>query len=129
LTSTINTQRIGQLSEFYVAYKLSDMGFSVAIPTGSPRYDLIVEKENRRYFIQVKSVVRNDEFMRVQLGDGYTREEVDAIAVHERRDNKVYYIPIEEIDGRVEFVLRVSDTPTERGRKRHFARDYEDFPY
>lgn len=127
-------KRLGMLSEYYVAYKLSEWGFNVAVPTGTPRYDLIAEDGDVRYFIQVKSALRNEELLKVYLQTskdrvGYTPAEVDIIAIHERADNKIYFVPIDDIEGLTAITLRFAERSSAQGRKTHYAKDYESFPF
>lgn len=127
-------KRIGKLSEYYVAYKLSENGFNVVVPTGAPRYDLIAEKGDDRYFIQVKSVARQDDLLKVYLQTskalvGYRPNEVDIIAIHERKENKIYFVPISDIEGLTAITLRFTERFGTQGRKTHYAKDYEAFPY
>ncbi|AXN39798.1 group I intron-associated PD-(D/E)XK endonuclease [Peribacillus butanolivorans] len=123
----------GKISEFYVAYELSNLGFDVYFPTGNPRYDLIAEKGNQRYFVQVKSGLRKSEQLKINLRGnsttkGYTQDDVDLIAIHERSENKVVYLPIEEIQGQVSVCFRYEPPNKIYSHRTRLMENYTKFP-
>jgi hypothetical protein len=124
----------GKLSEFYVAYELTNSGFDVTFPTGNPRYDLIIENEFERYFVQVKSTYRKGEEIKVNLRGNsttksYAKREIDIIAIHERTGNDVFYVPIEDISGQVSICLRYKPPAKIRSHRTRMADDYKRFPH
>jgi hypothetical protein len=123
----------GKLSEYFVAYKLTEMGFDVIMPTGNPRYDLSVETASVRYFIQVKSSFESNGEIKVSLRgnndtNGYHRGEVDIIAIHNRVNNEIYYVPISEVSGKVSICLRTHPPKCYVSKLSRFTNDYVDFP-
>ncbi|MGC4375740.1 group I intron-associated PD-(D/E)XK endonuclease [Fictibacillus sp. Mic-4] len=126
--------QFGRESEFYVAYYLTKLGFEVNFPTGNPRWDILFENKHGRYFAQIKSAKVVDGEMKVNLRGnndrkGYTKEDVDLIIIHERESNGVYFVPIEEVDGRVSILLRTEPPKKFVSKLTRFAKDYTKFPY
>lgn len=125
--------RNGKLSEFFVAYKLTEMGYDVYFPTGNPKYDIIAERDGHRNFIQVKSGLRNGETLKINLRGNsdtqrYSPSEVDVFAIHERSDDEVYFVPISEVNGQISVCLRYADPPSIKSHRTRFAKDYTEFP-
>lgn len=124
----------GKTSEYYVAYELSLQGFDVYFPTGNPRYDLIAEKNEKRYFIQVKSGIKKDGELKINLRGNsntkrYTKDDVDLIIVHERTENKVLYLPIEEIHGQVSVCFRYNPPEKIFSHRTRLIKNYIKFPF
>lgn len=123
----------GKLSEYFVAYELTRIGLDVTIPSGNPRYDLIVESETARYFVQVKSTYRKEDEIKVNLRGNsdtkaYTKRDVDIIAIHDRSNNEVYYLPIEELRGQVSICLKYEQQKKIVSHRTRMAADYKQFP-
>lgn len=122
-------QNLGQLSEFYVMYRLAEQGWEVTCPSGNPRWDALICRESERYFVQIKGTVRKGDTIVVDLrGSGdtryYTAEEIDIIAIHDREDNAVYYVPIAEAAGKSTFTLRLTPLDVPRRGWSRVAADY-----
>jgi hypothetical protein len=132
-TGMYDRHQSGKVSEFYVAFELSNQGFDVYFPTGNPRYDLIAEKENKRYFIQVKSGLKKAEELKINLRGNsdtkrYSKEDVDLIIIHERSENAVIYLPIEEIEGQVSVCFRYNPPKKIFSHRTRLIENYIKFP-
>jgi hypothetical protein len=126
--------RSGKLSEYYVAYELTKLGFDVTLPTGNPRYDLIIENETSRYFVQVKSTYRKGDEVKVNLRGNsttkaYEASDIDLIVIHERNTNDVFYVPIDEIDSQVSICLRYEAPKKILSHRTRMASDYRKMPF
>lgn len=125
--------KYGKMSEFYVAYLLTKNNYDVFLPTGNPKYDLIAEKRGERLFIQVKSGRRTEDTLKINLRGNsdtkaYTHKDVNVFAIHERKDNEVYFIPQEEVSGQVSVCLRFTKPPRIISHRTRFASDYRKLP-
>jgi Holliday junction resolvase-like predicted endonuclease len=124
--------KYGKASEYFVAYHLTNLGYDVVMVTGNPRYDMIIESDYGRLFVQVKSGIKNNnDELKVNLRGNdntkrYTSREIDLIAIHERNENKVYFVPIGEIEGKVSIVLRYSQTQRTYAKTK-YAENYLQF--
>jgi hypothetical protein len=101
----------GKASEYFVAYHLTNLGYDVVMVTGNPRYDMIIESEKGRLFVQVKSGIKKNDELKIGLRGNsdtkrYTSREIDIIVIHERSENKVIFLPINDIEGQVSICLR-----------------------
>jgi len=102
-----NTKRIGDLSEIMVLSALIRAGYYVSIPFGEDhRYDLIAEKDDVLYKVQVKSgrlrkgaIVFACYSMHAHRGGGMRRYagEIDLFGVYCSDVDSTYLIPLEEI--------------------------------
>lgn len=122
-------QMNGKASEFYVAYDLSQLGYEVVMVTGNPRYDLILESDKGRLFVQVKSTYKKEKEIKVNLrGNSNTRrynsKEVDIKAIHERSENKVIYIPINEVEGKSSISMRYEKSIYSQHNRSKLVSDY-----
>lgn len=119
----------GKGSEFYVAYRLTILGYNVTFPHGTPRYDLIAESQKGRLFIQVKSTEEVDGLIKVNLRGncdttGYSAKDIDVFAIHERKSGDIYYIHISELEGKTSVCLRESPPPKLKTHRTRLAKDY-----
>ena len=124
----------GKESEYFAAYQLTKLGFDVVIPTGNPRYDLIVEKEAKRYFIQVKSGIMREGSLKINLRGnsdtkGYTSRDIDLFVIHERTSNDLLFLPIEEIEGQVSVCFRYEKPKKIFSHRTRLAQNYMKFPF
>lgn len=128
----------GDAAEAAVVTDIFFRGYSPSVPIASDvRYDLVVDRNDGTGFhrLQVKFVASDDGCIPVPthwMCNGaaipYTKDDVDYIAAYDVTQDKVYYIPIEEVAGRTWVVLRLKPYPVHKKRMpKHWAFDYEDF--
>jgi len=101
-----NTKRIGDLSEIMVLSALIRAGYYVSIPFGEDhRYDLIAEKDNVPYKVQVKSgrlrkgaILFACYSVHVHRGGGMRRYagEIDLFGVYCSDVDRTYLIPLSD---------------------------------
>lgn len=130
---TERRHREGRASEHYVCYVLERMGIRAERAGEGRRWDVLTEKDGKLCRVQVKSVMRNGDEIKVSLRgnsdhDYYTSAEVDVIAVHERQDNEVYFVPIAEVDGASSVLLRINPPPKYVHPRTRLASSYTKFP-
>lgn len=135
---SVNSKRVGNISELRVIARLLELDNSVSVPYGdNNRYDLLVEA-NRKTFkrVQVKTARRPPRFPDIikfscasvnsvtQEKRSYTNQEIDCFMVYWPEKDKVYEIPVDMAPTN-EMTLRI-DMPKNNNKKLiNWARDYE----
>ncbi len=124
--------KYGKASEYFVAYYLTNLGYDVVMVTGNPRYDMIIESDKGRLFVQVKSGKKSEDELKINLRGNndtkrYSSKEIDLIAIHERTENKVLFVPIREIEGQVSICLRYTPPKKIYSHRTRLIEDYIDF--
>jgi hypothetical protein len=128
-----NTKRIGDLSEIMVLSALIRAGYYVSIPFGeNHRYDLIAEKDNVLYKIQVKSGrLRKGAILfacyssHAHRGGGMRRYtgEIDLFGVYCADVDGVYLIPAADVSA-WSWSLRVESPKNGQSKKVRWASRY-----
>ena len=104
----MSEKRQGELAEIKFQLKATENGYTVSTPIGdNAQYDVVIEKENRIYRIQVKST---DQFYQSKDGGSfevsarkgfkktsYERNDFDVLAVYIVSHDCFYLIPVLEL--------------------------------
>ena len=133
-----DTNTISALTESKVLATLVSAGFTVAIPFGVAKYDLVLDTEEGLKRVQCKTgLLRNGAVMfnvysvrRKSEGKGYGKilyqGDADLFGVYCPQNDKVYLVPVDDHIGKIS--LRIE--PTRNGQKiKHQAQDYEVFVF
>ena len=118
----LTTDQKGSIAELAIAHTAAELGVGVFKPlTDGERYDLIFNFHPRLARIQCRwarvtgdvVIVRCRSCRRTRDGvlhRGYTPDEIDAIAAYSLELRRGFYIPIDELDGRLDVQLRLGPT-------------------
>lgn len=91
------------ISELLVAYDSIKHGYIVSIPYGLDHpYDLVLDKGGKLTRVKVKTLTAN---WQVQLGN-LVLDSIDTLAVVDRVEQSVYYLPVAELSLGGTFYLR-----------------------
>lgn len=123
----------GAISEQAVEIDLLRRGYNILEPVVTSRYDLVVETSDRLYIrVQVKTAWL-DKHGNLNVSSGktpYSSAEVDVIAVYDRDNQNVYYVPIDVLDGRTLYSLRLRRYKIKRKKGAALMADrYKHFPH
>ena len=99
-----------------VSKEYVSLGWDVFFPlTEDSPVDLVILRENTFLRVQIKSVRLQKNAMKIKVrstnnwsNKKYTRKDVDILAVHERKSDTCYVIPIHEIEGMSQVTLRTT---------------------
>lgn len=133
----MNTKLKGDLGELKVASDLVSQGYTISIPFGdNSAYDLILDKNNSLYRVQIKYVESNLDFLKVRLSSvtkqtarklihkPLSKDKVDLLAVYDRTDDICYYIPLSVCEGKQQLTLRKTSPKNNQKSKIFWAKDY-----
>jgi hypothetical protein len=134
----LTTDQKGAVAELSIARAAARLGVGVFKPlTDGERYDLIFDFRPRLVRVQCKTaVLLRDSVLKVacysarRTSDGlvkrfYSAVEIDAIAAHNAELDRCYFIPIDEIPGRSEILLRVEPCRNNQRLGVNWASDFE----
>jgi hypothetical protein len=127
----------GKSTEAAVLARLLERGFTVALPVGVHRYDLLVEFERFKK-VQVKTGRRPSRQPGVLLFPlatvnpvtgkrrPYSRKDVDVFLVHDSVTGKIYKVPSKKVSGyKSEFQFRLVPAKNNQKKRTHMASDFE----
>ena len=138
MEAPLTTDQKGNVAEAAVALHAIRLGIEVYRPDGEGgRFDMIfVFHDGSVSRVQCKWASRQDEVITLRAYSArrtatglirrlYTAEEIDAFAIYCPELDRVYYVPVGELDGQQQFCLRLA--PTKNGQRGaiHWATDYE----
>jgi hypothetical protein len=129
-----DTLQKGLVAEMKLQTLLIEEGFSIFMPIGIKRYDLLLEINNKFYKIQCKNAhydkygslvfnaysIQFSEIGKRNKRRLYTKQDIDFMVGY--YDDKFYCIPIEEVKTNV-ITLRLEEARM-KNRKYKFAKDY-----
>jgi PD-(D/E)XK endonuclease len=134
----LTTDQKGAVAELAIAHAAAQLGVGVFKPlTDGERYDLIFDFRPRLMRVQCKTAVQlRRSVLKVacysarRTGDGlvkryYSASEIDAIAAYSTDLERCYFIPIDEIPGRSEVLLRFEPCRNNQRRGVNWAGDFE----
>jgi hypothetical protein len=121
----------GDIAELAVAKKFIEDGWRVLFPYGeNHRYDLVAEKDRRFIRVQVKYATPKNGVLEVNCRSSnnwsilhYTSKEIDLIVVYNPKNQKIYYLPVSEINYS-EIKLRIEPSKNNQKSKIHFAENF-----
>lgn len=123
-----DTNTIGAMTEGHVLAALLSAGYTVAIPFGVARYDLLLDRSGKIERVQCKTgrlrngcVLFNTTSNREEGRTGY-RGQIEYFGIFCRANGKVYLVPEQLCSPKSEARLRID--PTTRDVKL-WAKDYE----
>lgn len=127
------TKQKGDIAEAFFTYLLKKNGFNVLIPWGEDnRYDLVTEKNGVFKRIQVKYVTPKNGTLTVNLRSSnnynvihYSRKEIDIVAAYCSKNQKVYFIPLEDTKNVSTCKLRLDPTKNKQKKFIMEALNYE----
>lgn len=96
----MNTNRKGNIGEMAVALAAAEKHYVVSLTFGDCPYDMIIDKQNVRYRVQVKYITMRNGTVTVRFNEKtsntakYTEDDVDVIAVYESTTKAILWIPI-----------------------------------
>ena len=99
---------LGEYSESLFTTRCIEMGYIVSKPFSHyTRYDLIVDLDNALHRVQVKStgyLRKRDNQCHVKID--YTKDEVDWFAIYFKKLESWYVLPIEAVEGIIQFSVK-----------------------
>ena len=99
---------LGEYSESLFTTRCIEMGYIVSKPFSHyTRYDLIVDVDNSLHRVQVKStgyLRKRDNQCHVKID--YTKDEVDWFAIYFKKLESWYVLPIEAVEGIIQFSVK-----------------------
>lgn len=104
-----NTQKVGLLSELEVMQEYVRHGYAVYSPLGVERLDFIARKDRRFVRVQVKAGTSfNDGRELIAFCQKpYTKKDCDIIVIHDAISGKMYFLPVEHVEGMTQIRLRL----------------------
>lgn len=129
-----DTSRSGYVAETKVLTELIKRGFTVSIPFGDCRYDLVAERGGRFFRIQVKYInwLTKHNTIRLNLHSitrngrrRYRADEVDFFVAYYEPEEKFYVVPFQDVKGRIAIQLRRTPPINNQKKKVIFATQYE----
>jgi len=135
----MNTKDIGEICELKIITRLRELGFPILIPFGdNQRYDLVFEKENVFYRVQVKKgkLLKNNSITfepcssyrhrrKVNTRRIY-KNEIEYFGVYCFENNKTYLVPISDVENIKTLVtLRLEKTKNNQEKNIRWAKNYD----
>jgi len=108
-------KQLAQEGELRFAAEFTRKGWKVFLPYGeNTPIDLLIEKEGIFKRIQIKSTspIKGAIHCRIKSSNNwqvkkYTKKEIDFFGIYDYVNKKGYFIPIEEMEGMTEAILRL----------------------
>ena len=129
----MNSNQLGTLSELAVAAEAAKRGYRVSMPIGDGAYDMILDKDGKLFRIQVKGREPRKGAIAVLFKDPtstnkamvYNSTNVDALIVHDRISNRMFWLPATLADTSNSIALRLERSANNQTKGVHLASDYE----
>src|SRR3989344_4523829 len=123
----------GDIAELAVSKRLIEEDWKILFPYGeNHRYDLVAEKNNKFLRIQVKYSTPKNRVLEVNCRSSnnwsvlhYTSKDIDMIAVYNPKSEKVYFIPVSEINHSL-IKLRIEPSKNNQKLKIHLAENFSE---
>lgn len=123
---------IGDIAQLKIAATLIQEGYTVSVPIGQSRYDLIIERDAVFKRVQCKAGrVRNGVivFNLYSIGNNrrvryYDSSQIDLYGVYCLENDQVYLVPQDAV-GSGKGYLRLNDTKSGQRQGIRWARDFE----
>jgi len=128
-------KQLAKEGEIRFAAEFLRNGWQIFLPYGedSP-IDLLIEKEGNFKRVQVKSTspIKGAIHCRIKSSNNwqvkrYTKKEIDYFAIYDYLNKKGYFIPIEDMEGMTEAILRLEKTKNNQTKGVRLADKYEYF--
>ena len=125
-------KQLAKEGEMRFAAEFLRKGWQIFLPYGedSP-IDLLIEKDGTFKRVQVKatSPIRGAIHCRVKSSNNwqtkkYTKKEVDYFGIYDYLNQKGYLIPIEDVEGMTEPIIRLEKTKNNQNKKIRLAERY-----
>lgn len=134
IKTTPTPNDIGERAQGVILAEVMKHGYTVLIPFGEGRrYDMVIEKDAQFFRLQCKAGRYKSGVIRFNACSSnwfnktrkcYTCEEIDYFAVYCEHTEKVYLIPVGDIEG-ADGTLRVEPTANNQTKGIRWAKDYE----
>jgi PD-(D/E)XK endonuclease len=136
LLSVLTTNQRGAIAEAAVIFECAKLGIPVLRPLDDQRYDLVFDIEGRLIRVQVKYANWDGHVIYARLYSSrraragllrrcYELGEVDAFALHCPMNERCYWLPADEFEGRTQVLLRLDKTKNNQRLGVNWASDYE----
>ncbi|MEK6760370.1 MAG: group I intron-associated PD-(D/E)XK endonuclease [Nanoarchaeota archaeon] len=131
----INKKQIAKEGELRFASEFVRKNWRIFLPYGedSP-VDLLIEKDGNFKRIQVKSTqpINGAIHCRIKSSNNwqvkkYTKKEIDYFAIYDYLNKKGYLIPIEDMEGMTEAIMRLDKAKNNQMKGIRFAENYAYF--
>lgn len=128
-------KQIAKEGEMRFAAEFLRKGWQIFLPYGedSP-IDLLIEKEGIFKRIQIKSTspIRGAIHCRIKSSNNwqvkrYTKKEIDFFGIYDYVHKRGYLIPIEDMEGMTEAILRLDKAKNNQSKGIRFAEKYDYF--
>lgn len=135
----MKTKQKGSIAEMAIASDLTKRGFAVALPVSEcSDWDLLFDRGlGRIERVQVKYAESTADGLllirtrshsvvagKVASTKTYSKTSVDWIGAYDGATGRCFYIPIDQVEGREEFRLRLTMPPRANRDRVHLADDY-----
>jgi hypothetical protein len=128
-------KQIAKEGELRFASEFIRKGWQVFLPYGEDGpIDLLIEKGGDFKRIQVKSTspIKGAIHCRIKSSNNwqvkkYTKKEIDYFAIYDYLNKKGYLIPIEDMEGMTEAIIRLDKAKNNQTKNIRFAEKYEYF--
>ncbi len=103
---TSPTTHKGNIGQTAVALEALQRGYHPSIPFEGAPYDLVIDKGEKLFKIQVKYAESENGLLKIRLRD-YQPCQIDAIIAYDHITRTTYWLPIERIGGAYTISLRL----------------------
>jgi hypothetical protein len=127
-----NKKQLSKEGELRFASEFIRKGWNVFLPYGEDGpIDLLLEKEGQFKRIQIKSTspINGTIHCRIKSSNNwqikkYTKKDIDYFGIYDYSNKKGYFIPIEEMEGFGETILRIEKTKNNQSKGVRLAENY-----
>lgn len=130
----LTTNDIGERAQGVILAIVMKYGYTVLIPFGEGRrYDMVIEKDAQFFRLQCKTGRYKNGVIKFNACSSnwfnktrkcYTRKDIDYFAVYCEYTEKIYLVPVEDINS-TDGVLRIEPTANNQTKGIRWAKDYE----
>ena len=130
----LTTNDIGERAQGVILAIVMKYGYTVLIPFGEGRrYDMVIEKDAQFFRLQCKTGRYKNGVIKFNACSSnwfnktrkrYTRKDIDYFAVYCEYTEKIYLVPVEDINSTDGF-LRIEPTANNQTKGIRWAKDYE----
>lgn len=112
----MNSGEKGKVAELLVAAQLIEKGYTVSCPLHPCRYDLVIEKNNKFYRVQVKYIGKATSRTTVAVmlhsicrsgRKYYSESEIDVVVAYYEPDSSFFVIPYSFVAGKTALNIRL----------------------
>lgn len=128
----MDKKRLAKEGELRFASEFIRKGWNIFLPYGedSP-VDLLIQKDGVFKRVQIKTTKAKNGvvFCRLKSSNNwqvktYSKKEIDLFGIYDAENKLGYPLPIERVDGMIEFRLRLEKTKNNQEKKVNYAKEY-----